>query len=71
MLSDDMLTFVFVYDARFADALSIQQDSVGKFDILLNVSFEFSDAFACFISRDIVHMICCISYKQYDMDHII
>ena len=27
MLSDDMLRFVFVYDARFADALSVELSS--------------------------------------------
>ena len=34
MLSDDMLRFVFVYDARFADALS---KTLEKLQILRNV----------------------------------
>ena len=30
MLTDDMVRFVFVYDARFADALIVIQDKIDK-----------------------------------------
>ena len=37
MLSDDMLRYVFVYDARFADALLPNEKALKAFDMLIRI----------------------------------